>query len=265
MADRNVPPIHSLILDMDGVLWRDKQPLGNLPDIFAQIDKLGWRVVLATNNSTASTKEYLQKITSLGVSLQPHQVVTSSLATAHYLNRKYPGGGQVYIIGETGLVQALEGRGYTHGEKDPLAVVVGLDRQLTYDKLCRATLLIRSGLPFIATNSDITFPTPQGLAPGAGAILSALETASDTKPHVVGKPAPELYQVALERMEAEVETTLVVGDRLETDIAGAQVLGCLTALVLSGATSMQEAKAWRPAPDWIADDLTSLLKNFRSH
>lgn len=262
MADRNSLSIHSLILDMDGVLWRDSQPLGNLPDIFERIDKLGWKVCLATNNSTASIEEYLLKIGSLGVNLQPQQVITSSLATAHYLFRKYPNGGQVYIIGETGLIQALEERGYTQSEEDALAVVVGFDRQVTYEKLCRATLLIRSGLPFIATNSDKTYPTPQGLAPGAGAILSALETATDIKPHVVGKPAPELYQVALERMGADVETTLVVGDRLETDIAGAQALGCLTALVLTGVTSNQEAHAWRPAPDWIADDLTNLLKNF---
>lgn len=262
MADRNSLSIHSLILDMDGVLWRDSQPLGNLPDIFERIDKLGWKVCLATNNSTASIEEYLLKIGSLGVNLQPQQVITSSLATAHYLCRKYPSGGQVYIIGETGLIQALEERGYTQSEEDALAVVVGFDRQVTYEKLCRATLLIRSGLPFIATNSDKTYPTPQGLAPGAGAILSALETATDIKPHVVGKPAPELYQVALERMGADVETTLVVGDRLETDIAGAQALGCLTALVLTGVTSNQEAHAWRPAPDWIADDLTNLLKNF---
>lgn len=262
MADRNSLSIHSLILDMDGVLWRDSQPLGNLPDIFERIDKLGWKVCLATNNSTASVEEYLLKIGSLGVNLQPQQVITSSLATAHYLFRKYPNGGQVYIIGETGLIQALEEKGYTQSEEDALAVVVGFDRQVTYEKLCRATLLIRSGLPFIATNSDKTYPTPQGLAPGAGAILSALETATDIKPHVVGKPAPELYQVALERMGADVETTLVVGDRLETDIAGAQALGCLTALVLTGVTSNQEAHAWRPAPDWIADDLTNLLKNF---
>lgn len=262
MADRNSLSIHSLILDMDGVLWRDSQPLGNLPDIFERIDKLGWKVCLATNNSTASVEEYLLKIGSLGVNLQPQQVITSSLATAHYLFRKYPNGGQVYIIGETGLIQALEEKGYTQSEEDALAVVVGFDRQVTYEKLCRATLLIRSGLPFIATNSDKTYPTPQGLAPGAGAILSALETATDIKPHVVGKPAPELYQVALERMGADVETTLVVGDRLETDIAGAQALGCLTALVLTGVTSNQEAHAWRPAPDWIADDLTNLLNNF---
>lgn len=262
MADRNSLSIHSLILDMDGVLWRDSQPLGNLPDIFERIDKLGWKVCLATNNSTASIEEYLLKIGSLGVNLQPQQVITSSLATAHYLCRRYPSGGKVYIIGETGLIQALEERGYTQSEEDALAVVVGFDRQVTYEKLCRATLLIRSGLPFIATNSDKTYPTPQGLAPGAGAILSALETATDIKPHVVGKPAPELYQVALERMGADVETTLVVGDRLETDIAGAQALGCLTALVLTGVTSNQEAHAWRPAPDWIADDLTNLLKNF---
>jgi len=105
-----------------------------------------------------------------------------------------------------------------------------MDRQVTYNKLKQATLLIRSGLPFIGTNPDRTFPTPQGLVPGSGAILAALEAATDQTPLILGKPSPEMYQVAMERMSVRPENTLVIGDRLETDIVGAQRLGCLTAL-----------------------------------
>jgi 4-nitrophenyl phosphatase len=134
-----------------------------------------------------------------------------------------------------------------------------MDRCLTYDQLARATLLIRSGLPFIGTNPDRSFPTPQGLVPGVGAILAAVETASDVKPVIVGKPQPEMYRFALERLGLTPQETLVVGDRAETDILGAQKIGCRTALVLSGVTSPQAAQDWKPAPDWIGPDLTSLL------
>jgi 4-nitrophenyl phosphatase len=139
-------------------------------------------------------------------------------------------------------------------------VVVGIDRQLSYEKLCRATLLIRSGVPFIGANPDRTFPTPEGLIPGAGAILAAIETATSVKPLIMGKPSPAMYQLALERLGTSPAETLVVGDRLETDIAGAQVIGCRTALVLSGVTSEADAYAWQPPPDFIARNLASLVE-----
>jgi len=122
-----------------------------------------------------------------------------------------------------------------------------------------ASLLVRSGAPFIATNPDKTLPTPVGLVPGAGTLVAAVQTATDVAPYYVGKPAPELYNLALERLGTSPVNTLVVGDRLETDIAGAQALGCLTALVLSGATTAEMAAGWRPAPDCIARDLADLL------
>jgi 4-nitrophenyl phosphatase len=120
-------------------------------------------------------------------------------------------------------------------------------------------LLIRSGMPFIGTNPDKTFPTPEGLVPGAGAILASVEAATSVQPIIVGKPSPEMYLVALERMGVYPASTVVVGDRLETDIAGGQQLGCKTGLVLSGVTGFQAARAWVPSPDWIEPDLTALL------
>jgi len=112
---------------------------------------------------------------------------------------------------------------------------------------------------FIATNTDRTYPTPAGLAPGAGSIVTALEVATDQRPTVIGKPSPEMYLLAMERMNTIPSNTLVVGDRLETDIEGAQAIGCLSALVLSGVTLPEQAYAWRPQPDCITADLTSLI------
>jgi 4-nitrophenyl phosphatase len=253
--------LRALILDMDGVLWRDKQPIGDLPGIFGQIERRGWQVVLATNNATRSIPQYLDKLRNFGVNLGPEQVINSAQAAAHYLSQRHPQGGPVYFIGEDGLAQALEEKGFIFSEQDPLAVVVGMDRQFTYEKLTTGTRFIRAGAPFIGTNPDRTFPTPEGLIPGTGSILAALEAASYTKPVIVGKPAPEMYRVALERMKVKPSQTLVVGDRLETDIAGAQQIGCRTGLVLSGVTSPQAAGSWTPPPDWICQDLTALLES----
>jgi len=255
--------IRALIIDMDGVLWRDTQPIGDLYGIFDTFAKLGWQVTLATNNATKTVDQYIQKLAGFGVHLNSHQIVNSSMAVAHYLQHRYPSGGNVFVVGEDSLIEVLAQAGFIHNPDDALAVIGSMDRQVTYNKLKQATLLIRSGLPFIGTNPDRTFPTPQGLVPGSGAILAALEAATDQTPLILGKPSPEMYQVAMERMSVRPENTLVIGDRLETDIVGAQRLGCLTALVLSGVTTPQAADAWRPPPDWIASDLATLIKNLQ--
>jgi 4-nitrophenyl phosphatase len=252
--------VHGLILDMDGVLWRDTLAIGDLPRIFGEIRKRGWKAILATNNATLSADQYIQKLARFGVSLEHWQIVNSSQATAHYLRQRYPQGGSVYIVGESGLEAELVSQGFFSSEKDPLAVIVGLDRGVTYEKLKKASLFIRAGARFIATNPDKTYPIPGGLAPGAGTFVAAIQAASDHEPLIIGKPEPEMYLQALERMGLNPEETLVVGDRLETDIAGAQRIGCPTALVLSGVSSQQEAEAWAPPPDCIAADLSSLLE-----
>ena len=249
-----------MILDMDGVLWRADQPIGDLPHLFSEISKRGYRIVLATNNATLTIEQFLDKLQGFGVELASWQVVNSSQTAAHYLSQRYPRGGPVFIIGEEGLCQELSKCGYYQADKDVLAVVVGMDHHLTYEKLKVAALLIQTGAPFIGTNPDRTYPTPYGLVPGSGAILAALETATSVQPTIMGKPSPELYLLALERLRASPSETLVVGDRLETDIAGAQAIGCRTALVLSGVSSEEEARHYAPSPDFIAPDLTSLLE-----
>ena len=135
----------------------------------------------------------------------------------------------------------------------------GIDRGIDFAKLREATLLIRRGLPFYGTNPDLTFPTPEGLIPGAGSFLALLSAASGVNPIVAGKPEPFILEFALERLATPRERTLVVGDRLETDIAGGQAIGCSTALVLSGVSTAEMGEAWNPQVDIITQDLTSLL------
>ena len=254
------PPIRGLILDMDGVLWKDTTPLVDLPAIFEKAKSSGIRVMLATNNATRTTADYVKKISTYGVEVDESQIITAAIATAEILSRRFPSGGPVYVVGERGLVHALEQRGFYRSDKNVVAVVGGLDLQISYEKLKLATLLIRSGVPFYFTNIDRTYPTPEGLIPGAGTILAALQAASDVEPILAGKPSPLMFEIALQRRGLQPSETLGVGDRLETDIAGAQRAGCKSAVVLSGVATMEQIRHWRPIPDIIAKDLREVIE-----
>jgi 4-nitrophenyl phosphatase len=188
--------------------------------------------------------------------------LTSSLATADYLAARFPRPAQVYAIGEEGLMNALQGAGFTLGRRHPVAVVVGFDRDLTYAKLREATLLIRSGLPFVATNPDRTLPVPEGQVPGTGASLASLTASTDREPIMIGKPEPALMEAAMARMGVEPQETAAIGDRLETDILSAQRAGILSILALSGATDRARLATFDLSPDLIVDDIRALVRQW---
>ena len=254
--------IAALILDMDGVIWKSDMPLGDLPALFGSLTRRGIKFIFATNNSTRTPAQYVERLAGFGVRVEPSQVVTSSQAAAALLARNFPPGTAIYMIGEDGLREALEQQKFQiHSDgsgSGTQAVVMGMDRSINFQKASEAALLVRSGVPFYATNPDKTFPTPRGEIPGAGAWVSVIVTATDVQPLIAGKPYPYLMELALERLGTEPAATLVVGDRLETDIAAGRAVGCPTALVLSGVSSRGQAEKWSPAVDLIAEDLTSL-------
>jgi HAD superfamily hydrolase (TIGR01450 family) len=255
------PQLKSMILDMDGVLWRDKESIGNLPDIFRRIAELNLKVILATNNATKNVHEYLEKLSRFGVDLEDWQVVNSAIACGIYLKDKFPGGGKIYIIGTPSLVSTLEGYGFQSAQdgEPALAVVAGLDPQVNYYKLRNATIQIYKGALFLGTNPDRTFPTPEGLVPGAGSILAAIQAATYVEPIIAGKPSPLMYTIAMDRLQTSPDKTIAVGDRFDTDIVGGQRAGLRTALLLSGVESPSNSSAWVPDPDIVARDLTDLL------
>jgi len=262
MISEYLPNIKSLILDMDGVLWHDSQPIGDLPVIFEHIKASEIKFILATNNATRSIEEYLAKLHGFGVKLEPQQVISTPEAVGIYLSERYPDGAGVYVVGEPGFKETLGRYNIKIADKNDKnvdVVAVGLYFGLTYDELKHASLLIQSGSEFIGANPDKTLPTPEGLIPGAGTIIGALEIATGVKATIVGKPQPLLYQIALKRLGTTPEETLAVGDRLETDIAGAQATGIHTALVLSGASTLDQAMAYNPKPEIIVKDLNELI------
>lgn len=262
--DKLSSPIRGLVLDMDGVIWKSDTPIGDLPDIFARIKEHGLKFVFATNNGTQSPDQYVDKLAGLNVAVDAGQIITSALGVAHILSQKFPQGGPIFAIGEAGVMAALRAKNFeplsVEDAPKALAVVASIDRQINFNKMVEATLLIRNGAPFYATNPDKTFPTPRGEIPGAGAWISVITTATNAQPIYAGKPLPYLMELALERLGTRKEETLIVGDRLETDIAAGQAVGCPTALVLSGVSTNQQAQAWMPKVDLIARDLTELIK-----
>ena len=253
------PLVRGLILDMDGVLWRGNEPIGDLRSIFATIKRLGIAAVFATNNSSLSPTAYQQKLAGFGVQVQADQIITSATAVATYLKGHFAASSPVYVIGEDGLRQSIYEAGFSISNKEARAVVVGLDRQLSFEKLREATLLIRAGAAFIGTNPDRTYPSPEGLTPGAGSIIAAIEAATDIEPVILGKPFSNLLELSLERLNLPKDQILMVGDRLETDIAGGQNAGLITALVLTGVSTRQDSIRWSPPPNIVAPSLASLL------
>src|SRR5215208_2428252 len=197
------PSIKSLIIDMDGVVWRSDEPIGDLAGIFNRIRGRGLRFVFATNNSMKTSEQYVDRLKEFGVEVEPWQVVTSSQAAAHAMAQTFLPGTKVFMIGEAGLRSALAEKGFEilSLEDAPQAqvVVMGMDRSINFQKAMEATLLVRSGAPFYATNADKTFPTPRGLIPGSGAWISVITTATEIQPTVAGKPFPFLMDLSLEK------------------------------------------------------------------
>jgi 4-nitrophenyl phosphatase len=255
--------IKALILDMDGVIWRSDTPIGDLPAIFKRIEERGLKFVFATNNGTRTPEQYAERLEAFGLRVNPKQVVTSSLGVANMLAQKFPPGSRAFMIGGDGVRTALEEKGFEvlslERAKEAQFFVIGIDRQINFEKMCEATLLVRRGIPFYATNPDKTFPTPRGEIPGAGAWISVITTATDIEPTYAGKPYPFMMELSLERLGTKKQETLVIGDRLETDIAAGQAVGCPCALVLSGVSTREQAEVWSPAIDILVSDLATLV------
>ncbi len=263
---RNSAPIKHLILDMDGVLWHGETPVPGLAEFFETLNRYKLSFVLATNNATKTSAQYVQKLARFDVEVHPDQILTSSEATALFLREKYPGSKHAYVIGEIGLFVALQDQGFlvvndempSDDITDVDFVVVGMTRHVCYADFAAASNFINHGATFIGTNPDVTFPTEKGILPGAGSLLAFLEAATGKKPIVIGKPNIGIFMEALHRLNAVPEETFMVGDRLNTDIAGAQLAGIGTILLLSGVTTETQLANSDIQPNHVFADLQKL-------
>jgi 4-nitrophenyl phosphatase len=250
--------LRHLIVDLDGVLYRGREPILGAAGFIGFLRAHQIHFVLATNNSTRTPHQYVDRLGQMGIPVLPHEVLTSAQATAGFLRTMAPSGARVFVIGMDGLRVALEEAGFTLVEDDASFVVAGMDFSICFDRLAQAALLIRAGARFIATNADRTFPSERGIIPGAGSLLAFLETATGVAPTVVGKPEMAMLDQALICLGAERGTTAMLGDRLETDILAGRRAGLCTILVLSGVTDQAALAASELSPDLLFRDVAEL-------
>ncbi len=255
--------LRGIIFDIDGVVWRDHQLLPGAQALFSHLREMNIPYVFATNNSSALPETLCEIGRSIDFEILPEQVVTSALAAVSLLQEQFAPGAKILMIGERGLQVPLEQAGFrlTTEADQAQAVVVGYDRQVTWKQLAEAAYAIARGIPFIGTNIDASFPTPRGLAPGNGAILAALETTTGIAPTTVGKPNSFIFKAAFKKLDTHPKNTLVVGDRLETDIAGGNNAGSPTALMLTGVTQKHDLEDSTIKPTYVFDDLSHLHRN----
>jgi 4-nitrophenyl phosphatase len=235
------------ILDLDGTLFRGNETTPGAVETVAALRRQGAQVKFLTNNSGGTRAHYLEKLARLGFDPEPHEIYSSAIGAARYCREQ--GIEKVFAVGEPGLEETLQEAGIVLVDERAEAVVAGICRSFTYRWMNDAMQNILAGAQFIATNADATYPVEGGrLEPGAGSIVAAIATCSGQSPTVVGKPNPYLIHLILKEAGVQPGDALVVGDRLDTDIACGAAAGCPTHLVLCGVT--QEAPA---AQRWSAD------------
>ncbi len=257
--------IQALIIDMDGVLWEGNRALPGLKDFFHLLRQQQLPFLLATNNASLTQSQYIAKLKGMGVTVSPKEILTSSMATANYLAELTdPGTTRLFVIGELGLRQPLEQKGfeiidsYSTADSPADMVVCGLDRELNWAKMADATLHLHAGAKFIATNADTSLPTERGPVLGNGAILAALQATTQSKPIVIGKPQPIMYQQAIKILGAPPSKTVAIGDRLDTDILGAVNTGIQSIMVLTGISKEKDIDSINYRPTWILPDLPAV-------
>ena len=258
LADR----YDAFLLDLDGVVYRGDRPVPAAPPAVRGLREAGKRIVFLTNNSARTPEQVAEKLQGLGIEAQPEEVVTSAHATAEWIARLAPDTEPTaFVIGQDGIRSALGEAGVKVLDGDPdeaTFVVVGWDGDANYDSLRTASVLVGRGARLVATNADASYPAPGGeMWPGAGAILAAVEAASQTTATVIGKPHRPLFETALERVGSG--HALMVGDRIETDVVGAVRAGLDAVLVLSGASGPAELLDHDELPVGVLADLGEVL------
>jgi NagD protein len=245
------------LLDVDGVLVRGRQPIAGSVDYVAGLVTTGKPFQVFTNNSAFTPEDHAEHLRAIGFPLEPAHFYTSALATARYVETQKPGS-TAYVIGEHGLVDALRRAGCHTTEIAPDFVVLGDTTSYRYEQIVTGADLIAKGARFLATNPDANCPTERGLRPACGAVAALIEKATGRQPYFVGKPNAFMIRGALDRLGARAADTIMVGDRMDTDIVAGLESGLRTALVLTGATARADLERFPFRPDHVLERLADL-------
>jgi len=262
--------VKGVLFDMDGVIYVGDRPLEGVQSILDYLTSTGRQWLFVTNNASKTPQQFVSKLAGMNIRVSPDQVLGSAEATACWLSdqvrTKGWAVGPVIVLGQDGLKSALKQSGFTLTEDPAEAVyaVAGINFELSYEDLARVTLAIQNGARFIGTNGDVTYPSERGPLPGAGSLLALLATATGQQPIVIGKPHAGMYQQAMRRIGLEPSDVMMVGDRYETDIAGAIKIGLRTAGILTGISTRDEFQNATMPPDVIVENLPQMLVMMRA-
>ena len=246
------------LTDMDGVLVHEEHAIPGAAEFLARLVERDRRFLVLTNNSIFTPRDLAARLSRSGLDVPEKAIWTSALATAVFLSDQQPRG-SAYVIGEAGLTTALHEVGYTLTDTDPDYVVLGETRTYSFEAITRAIRLIGAGARFIATNPDVTGPSAEGPMPATGSVAALITTATGRQPYFVGKPNPMMFRSALNRIEAHSESTVMVGDRMDTDVVAGIEAGLDTILVLTGSTKRTEIERFPYRPGRVLDSIADAI------
>lgn len=249
----------AFISDMDGVIYHGNNLLPGAADFVRMLEERNLKYLFLTNSSERTPRELAEKLARLGVSVAPEHFYTSALATADFLSRQKPGC-SVFAIGEAGLTNALYEKGISMNDIDPDYVVIGESRTYSFERLEKAVHLVLNGAKLIGTNPDLTGPTEKGIVPATGALISPIELATAHKAYFIGKPNPFMMRRAVKYLNAMSKETVIIGDRMDTDIIAGVEAEVDTVLVLSGVTKKEDISRFAYTPKYIMAGLFELVE-----
>ncbi len=252
------PTVRAWLSDMDGVLVHEEEPIPGASDFVAKLTRIGRPFLLLTNNSIFTPRDLKARLHRSGIDVPEDAIWTSALATAQFLDNQRPGG-TAYVIGEAGLTTALHEIGYVLTERDPEYVVLGETRTYSFEAITSAIRLVEKGARFIATNPDVSGPSIHGPIPATGSVAALITKATGVDPYFVGKPNPLMMRSALNRIDAHSETTVMVGDRMDTDVISGLEAGLRTILVMTGSTKAEQVDRFPYRPTRIVDSVADIV------
>ncbi|MQA34835.1 HAD-IIA family hydrolase [Modestobacter roseus] len=243
---------------MDGVLVHEGNALPGAAEFLQRLRDRERRFLVLTNNSIFTPRDLSARLSRSGLTVPEEFIWTSALATADFLSSQLPGG-SAYVIGEAGLTTALYEAGYVLTDTDPDYVVLGETRTYSFEAITRAIRLIGDGARFIATNPDVTGPSPEGPLPATGSVAAMITKATGAEPYFVGKPNPMMFRSAMNRIEAHSESTTMVGDRMDTDVVAGIEAGLDTVLVLTGSTKEADVTRFPFRPGRVLPSIAEVI------
>ncbi|MGV0742092.1 HAD-IIA family hydrolase [Mycolicibacterium sp. XJ870] len=247
------------LTDMDGVLVREEHALPGAGEFLQTLADKERPFLVLTNNSIFTPRDLAARLTRSGLTVPEASIWTSALATAAFLDGQLPRG-SAYVIGEAGLTTALHEVGYTLTDIEPDFVVLGETRTYSFEAITKAVRLILGGARFIATNPDVTGPSAEGPLPATGSVAAMITRATGRDPYFVGKPNPMMFRSALNRIEAHSENTVMVGDRMDTDVVAGIEAGLDTILVLTGSTSVEDIERYPFRPSRVLPSIAEAIE-----